>query len=360
MYVIYHSSDSFASVTGVSIASLFENNRDVKHIHVLYIERGMKDENKSMLKSLASRYDRTIEFIDMPNWSERLGIKLQSCKSGWLGFGYNRLFITDLLPQDVDKALYLDSDTIIEGSLKELWSFDMDDYYLAGVDDCLSSTYRELVEIDDCGTYCNAGVLLFNVKKWREDNVKQQLIDNVIRNNGYFVFNEQSILNSVFAGKIKILPQEYNINSLVYAFKYQELMRLRKPQNFSYTKKEYYFARENPIITHFTGCFFIAKRPWIEDSDHPHAKNFLKYRNLTPWKGEPLQMDTRDKTKKILTRVCHILPKGIMIILVNILYNYIRPVSFMNKKLKNQNNRLASKSQLVFIKNFIRVYVKSV
>lgn len=44
MYVIYHSSDSFAEVTGVSMVSLFENNKQMDRIQVLYIERGMSDE----------------------------------------------------------------------------------------------------------------------------------------------------------------------------------------------------------------------------------------------------------------------------------------------------------------------------
>lgn len=46
LYVIYHSSDSFAEVTGVSMVSLFENNKQMDRIQVLYIERGMSDENK--------------------------------------------------------------------------------------------------------------------------------------------------------------------------------------------------------------------------------------------------------------------------------------------------------------------------
>ena len=60
MYVIYHSSDAFADVTGVSIASLFENNRHFEEIHVLYIEKGMSQTNKEKLQQLAETYGRTI------------------------------------------------------------------------------------------------------------------------------------------------------------------------------------------------------------------------------------------------------------------------------------------------------------
>lgn len=60
----------------------------------------------------------------------------------------------------------------------------------------------------------------------------------------FFVFNEQSIINSLFAGKIKVLPQKYNVNSLIYLFEYDELMRLRKPYLFSYSKEELNSAKK--------------------------------------------------------------------------------------------------------------------
>ena len=331
MYVIYHSSDSFASVTGVSMASLFENNQSMDHIHVLYIERGMTENNKRKLLEIANKYGRELEFMEMPNWSERLGIQLKSCKKGWLGFGYNRLFLTEFLPEDIDKVLYLDSDTIVEHSLEELWNTDLSGYYVAGVDDCLSSKYRKLVGLGDEGVYINAGMLLINVKKWREENVCQMFIDDVVKNNGYYVFNEQSIINSLFAGHVKILPQNYNVNSLVYLYDYDELMALRKPHKYSDNKRELNDAKTNPYITHFTGNFFVKRRPWIENSDHPHAAVFLEYRKLSPWCKEPLLKDNRSIKSVFWTGICHILPRKIMINLVSFLYNDLRTIALKRK-----------------------------
>ena len=333
MYVIYHSSDSFASVTGVSMVSLFENNKGMDHIHVLYIERGMTEENKRILTGIADQYGRELEFMEMPNWSEKLNINLRSSKKGWLGFGYNRLFLTEYLPEDVDRVLYLDSDTVIEQPLDEFWNQDLDGYYLAGVDDCLSSTYRELVGLSEDGTYVNSGMLLINVKKWREENVCQQFVDMVVANNGFFIFNEQSTINSMFSGKIKILPQNYNVNSLVYLYEYDELMRLRRPYRYSYSKEDLLDARQHPVITHFTGNFYVRRRPWVKDSDHPHAEAFLKYRALSPWKDEPLAEDNRSWKSKFWTGLCHVLPRPVMIGLVSFLYNDLRRIS-LDKKLK--------------------------
>ncbi len=336
MYVIYHSSDSFVSVTAVSMLSLFENNKSFDNIHILYIGRGISDTNKEKLHKIANQYNRELEFMEMPNWSEKMGIDLKSCKKGWLGFGYNRLFLTEYIPEDIDRVLYLDSDTVIEGDLQEMWETDFEDCYMAGVDDCLSSTYRNIVEISDNGTYCNAGVLLINLKKWREDNIVKRFVDEITDKNGYFIFNEQSILNSVFSGKIKILPQNYNVNSLVYTFKYNELMRLRKPYNFSYTADELENAKNNPVITHFTGLYYVARRPWIENSDHPHREAFDFYRKMTPWADAPYIACSNSKLLKICVKLCHILPRPVMIAAVSVLYNYIRPVLFRIRLKKNR------------------------
>ena len=334
MYVIYHSSDLFAEVTGVSMISLFENNKEMENIHVLYIERGMSDKNKQLLNSIAERYNRELEFMEMPNWSEKLNIELKSSKAGWLGFGYNRLFLTEYIPEDVDRVLYLDSDTVIEGSLDELWNTDMDGYYLAAVDDCLSSKYRDIVGLTGEGNYCNAGMLLVNLNKWREDNITEAFIKMIYDNNGYFVFNEQSILNSIFSEKIKILPQKYNVNSLVYLFSYKELMRLRRPYNFPYSEDDLKQARENPVITHFTGNFYVHRRPWIENSDHPHKEAYLKYRAMTPWSSFPLMKAKEDSKSKIYESVCKVFPRALMISIVSLIYNYVRPISFNRKKKK--------------------------
>lgn len=334
MWVVYHSSDVFAEVTAVSMVSLFENNKRFDEINVLYIEKGMTDNSKAKLKAIADKYNRNISFVSMPDWSEKLNIKLSTTKKGWLGFGYNRLFITELLPENVDRVLYLDSDTIIEGDLSELWNMDFKGCYIAGVDDCLSRRYAKLVDLPDNGTYCNSGMLLMNLKKWREDNVKQRFIDYIYKNKGYFVFNEQSILNHVFAGKIYILPPEYNTVTILFALEYDEMHILRMPRNYSYSEAEYLNARKNPVIVHYTGLFMIPYRPWEKGSTHPYAERFYYYRNLTPWKNKPLMTKETGSMLKTGQKICAVLPERFMLRSVSFIYNYLRLFLFKYRKWK--------------------------
>ena len=287
MNIVYHSSDGFADITGVSIVSLLENNKQTEDISLFYISKDLTNENKLIIKNLVNEYGATIEFIDMPNWSEKFNVQLSTTLKRWLGYGYNRLFITELLPENIKRVIYLDSDTVIEGSLKEIWEMDLDGYYEAAVDDCLSKKYRKMVHLSNEGTYCNSGMLVLNLEKFRQDNVIQVFLDFINLHKGFFVYNEQTILNSVFENKIKILPLKYNVYTLVYALEYEQLMKLRMPYNYSYSKDEYEQAKANPVLTHYTGCFLVNQRPWVEGSRHPHVSAYLKYKDKTPWANKP-------------------------------------------------------------------------
>lgn len=335
MNIVYHSSDGFVDITSVSIVSLLENNKDEENIRIFYINRDITDKNKTILKNLVKSYNASIEFINMPNWSERFNIQLSTTLKRWLGFGYNRLFITELLPKDIDRVIYLDSDTVIEGSLKEIWNVDFEDCYEAGIDDCLSKKYRKIVHLNSEGIYCNSGVLVLNLDKFRRDNIIQVFLDFIVKNDGFFVYNEQTILNSVFENKIKILPLKYNVYTLVYALNYKQLMRLRRPYNYSYTPKEYEEAKNMPVITHYTGCFMVGSRPWVNGSKHPHVQAFLKYRSLTPWANEPLRADERCMFDKLCSVFVNILPKAMVIAIAEFLYNKIRPILFKIRKKKH-------------------------
>lgn len=82
---------------------------------------------------------------------------------------YGRLFIAKLLPENVEKVLYLDADVLCIGSLKELFNLDMSKCAVAAVLDSSLSESQHAAEIG-VTKYINSGVLLINLKLWREKN----------------------------------------------------------------------------------------------------------------------------------------------------------------------------------------------
>lgn len=119
-----------------------------------------------------------------------------------------RLYFPKLL--SCDKIIYLDVDTFVRKPLDELWELDMTNYYIAGVQDfgwynfgwCNEPTLRGI----KC--YINAGVLVMNLKKMREDNLMNKFFLFLTSLN--LSFPDQHVLNLTCNDKIYYLDTRYN------------------------------------------------------------------------------------------------------------------------------------------------------
>lgn len=322
MNIVYHASDSFAKVTGTSIVSIFENNKDADDITIYIIEKKFTDVNKKKMKELADKYARKIEFIPMPDINEIEDLRLKKIKEKWIFDSYCRLFLDKLLPESVDKVLYLDGDVLNTSSLKELWEMDLEGSCAAAVIDCLGEKYYQLLGLSKEARYCNSGVILFDLAQWRKQEMDEKVRKYVHDNHGYVFFMEQTVFNAVMQGKIKILHPKYNTYSMMQILSYEDLMRLRKVERY-YSEKEIEEAIEHPVLVHMTSSFLVVNRPWCELTNHPMQNEYKKYADLTPW-DEPLSEDCRDGMKKFTDTVVQCAPKSLVISFASFLYNTIR------------------------------------
>ena len=257
MNVAYHLTDNYAKISGTSIVSLFENNKDIDEINVYLIENGFSQNTKDKFTELADKYGRKIYFIPLPDFNgEDYNLGLVSIKKKWMFDSYSRLFLDKLLPADVDRVIYLDGDVLILGSLKKLWEMDLNDKCCAACLDCVSEPYFKLFGIDISNRYCNSGLILMDLKAWRKKKIGEKVKNYVKENNGYVFFMEQTVFNVVLQDEIAYLPFIYNVSSLVQVLSYDDLMKLRKPLHF-YNKSEVEEAQKNPIVIHMTGFFYV-------------------------------------------------------------------------------------------------------
>jgi lipopolysaccharide biosynthesis glycosyltransferase len=319
--VAYHCSESYAEVAGVSMASLFESSKGFPEITVYLIENRLSELSKARLSSIAAKYGRELAFVEMPDYSRLLG--LRQVKRKWLGDSYCRLFLDTLLPQDVERVLYLDSDTLVAGSLSELWSTDMKGKCLGGSLDCLGKPYFRLFGIDEGGMYLNSGVLLINLKLWRERRAGERVRDYVQRRGGYLFFMEQSAMNAALQDELFDLGARFNVSTLMLSMPYDELCVARGPARF-YSRSEYAEAVKNPVIIHMTSAYCVARRPWIDGSRHPARKCYLRYRACTPWGSVVLAPDARSVYQRIKDVIIWIIPQLFTLLTVRIAYNHVR------------------------------------
>lgn len=324
MVVVYNADERFAEIFATSVLSLFENNKDMDEITVYLIENGITDESKAKIQNIAEKYGREIFTLPMPDIEKLAGVDIVIPSYNRMAT-CGRLFIASLLPKTIDKVIYADCDIIFVDSIRELWEMDISDYPIGMADGAMNAAYRELLDLPREGTYFNSGILLINLKRWREDEVEKKFLTFMASQGGYVSFPDEGTLNAVFDGNIFCLPLKYNVISMVYAFSHDEICKVKALKQF-YTKEEVSSARKNPVVVHFTHNFYMPLRPWMIGCNHPYADAFLSYKAMTPWADKPLWTDNRSTISRIYTKFCHIIPKGIMIWISKIITVYMTPI----------------------------------
>ena len=325
MNIVYSSSDVYSPIAGVSMISLFENNKDADEINVYLIDNNISTENKERFSRLAQNYGRNIIFIPQPDLNKELGFEIHVGR--WNISTFFRLFLCTILPENIERCLYLDCDTVIRHSLKELWSMDLKDKVVAAVDDCRSDRYKTELGLSADSTYTNNGVLLIDLKSWREMNVEKDFYEFIRNHNGDITYVDQGVLNGVLAkqGLVQVIHTKYDAMTIFFDFNYKDLLRVRKPEHHL-SKQEYNETVTDPYIIHYTSCFMSGTRPWNEKNNHPFVGDYLKYKEMSPWKDTPQFPDDRKFLKKAMTKVCNILPKCIMIAIISTVHSKIYPM----------------------------------
>ena len=322
MNVAYASDNNFAQIMGISIISLFENNTDIENMTVYIIDDKIKKENKNKLLLISEKYRRKIVFLPIPDFEKLEEIKIQT-NARWSRSAFSRLFLEKIIPKDVKKILYLDCDTIVNGSLKSLYDTELGDYYCAGVSDCISNAHKKNVGLSSSDYYINSGVMLISLDNWRKKQLYKTFSEFIRKLGGKIPYVDQGVINGTISEKIMPIALKYNCFSALFDFTYPELIKYRKPHSF-YGEEEYIFAKENPVIIHFTSSYF-STRPWIEGCRHPFVKKWLKYKAASPWADEPLRKDNKTMFKKIALKIYNMLPRKIAVEVAGIIHSYIVP-----------------------------------
>lgn len=278
--VLFASDNNYAPFLLIAIISMLKNNQnEFDEINIFILDDGISEMNKEKLKNLINAFNCKVIFIKTKQLDE-LEINIMTLERN-LNISslttYSRLFISNLLPKEIDKILYLDCDSLIVGSLKEFWDEDISDYYCAGILDCINTTIKKEYGFSRDDTYINAGVLLINLKKWREDNVEVEFIDFMAQNQHRFYQHDQGVINNIFKNKIKIVHPKYNLQIHFQSFDYDLSRKFNCIETEYYSKEIIMEAQKEPVFLHFCGGEYF--RPWYNPK-HPYAELFREYAKL--------------------------------------------------------------------------------
>jgi lipopolysaccharide biosynthesis glycosyltransferase len=262
--VVFGSDKGYIAHLAVALCSLFDNNPDLA-LNVYILNSDIDPPSWKKIQSIADRYDQKL--IDL-KVSEK---DLEGLVTTWhfTLATYYRLFIPEKL--SVDRVLYLDVDIVVNGSIRELYRTDLGDSFLAAVREPDFDRHEQL-EMSKQANYFNAGVMVINLDKWREERLKESVIAMVKRKPEAMVFSDQCGINSVVNGRWTEVDPKFN---LVHFYAREDLSNFKGmfPDNVLDD------ARRHPVIIHFSG----ASKPWHFHRKHPFRHLYWKYRRKTPF-----------------------------------------------------------------------------
>lgn len=300
--VLLTSSDLYAPYAGVVVESIIENSSDDNNYDIIIFNDDiMQDHKNKLVKTVENKSNFSLRIYDVSEVLENYDFKKN--KSRYNKYTMFRLAAPQVLTE-YDKVIYLDTDIIVLADLAELYNIDLADNYLAAAR-CLgmsitsqSDTVREdigmLVEdylrdelkLEKLEDYFNAGVILLNLQKFRDDFEAFYLLDEANKRN--FLWCDQDVLNTACYGHVLFLPLKWN----TFIKKGDE--HLARPELYN----EWVEAKKSPNILHFVGgeeCMPV-NNPIIDGYDL-----FWKYAIKTKFKEELLarldkEIDTKVKT----------------------------------------------------------------
>lgn len=137
------------------------------------VNESFSKENDDKLRLIAKQYGNHISFHTITDAVTKVLTFGKDNMPGHVSIAtYYRLFVAQILPEDVHKIIYLDGDMIVRGSLEKLWNTDLDGYSIAAVHDMDEQKHIDSHRLPypmETG-YFNAGMQLINVDYWRKND----------------------------------------------------------------------------------------------------------------------------------------------------------------------------------------------
>ena len=166
---------------------------------------------------------------------------------------YYRIYFDDYIFDDIENIIYLDSDIICNSDpsvlLKNYINELNDKNYVIGAVTHLTRNMENKDRFEDIkmksSKYFNAGMILINVNRWKELNLREKLLDTLKRSEIKLTFWDQDLLNNVIDGQYLELSNVLNWSMKLYGSSEEDEVYANKNQP--------------PIFFHLFG----KQKPWV-------------------------------------------------------------------------------------------------
>ena len=278
--IVFSSSNNFAPYLSVCLQSIKENISSDYTYKLYILSRNINTEIRNILNKQISCdnidiYFKNVEKL-LKGYTPPKGLEHISIDT------YSRFFIPEIL-YNYDKCLYLDGDILVKGDLAKLYHTPLDDKTLGASRCAVMSAWTNLdskmkqyindnVGICEIEKYLQAGVLIIDLKKMRENKDPEKLIKLAITQS--WKFADQDVLNFYYKNNIKYIDMKWN-----YEYEHNDMKKAQfremMPLNIL---NEYIAAKKNPLIVHYQGL----RKPWFYPEEE-FAIDWWEYARKSPF-----------------------------------------------------------------------------
>jgi len=266
--VFFAVDNNYAPFLGVTLQSLI-SNASPEYRYSIYVltTKDIDEKNEKCILDF-QREDFSIHFVSLQKKIAQIKEEFQ-LRDYYSMETYNRFFIAGMFPQ-YDKVLYLDCDIIINDDISKLYNIELGNNLVGAVPEAIvvdMEIFGQYVE-KTLGVsrydYFNAGILLMNTKKFREENIENRFI-TIMKTFKFRVAQDQDYLNVLCKGKVVKVDTTWNataskkyaqLPSLVHynlSFKPWHISGINYEEQFwQYAKKTVFYSEIKNIFDNYT------------------------------------------------------------------------------------------------------------
>lgn len=288
--IVFACDSNYAQHAAVAMMSILKNTADPARIVFYLLDDQMDAAIKEKIRVSMEQAHAAIHFceVDASRFAEFF-------VSGQLRrAAYFRMEMGKLLPDSVEKVIYLDCDLLVFDDIAELWDYDMNSHPLAAVMDlgimASSKDWRgkqEQLGFSSDDIYFNSGVLMVDLKSWREHDYGRQAEQLAAQNK--YRHHDQDALNKLFHRNWQPVPQRWNVIPPVWYL----FLKILRRRDFRRLAME---ARKHISILHYAGGY----KPWEYETYDAFNARYYEYLRQTEFCDAKMpQPDPRRKGRSI-------------------------------------------------------------
>lgn len=290
IHIVFAADEHYVQHAVVAMVSILEHAQHPEKIVFHLLSEDISKEMEKKAKDTVERYRASFCYHKIEQ-EEAVDYYISGLLSRAI---YYRLQISVLLPNTIEKVLYLDCDLIVQEDVECLWTMDMEGKPIGAVLDLgiLASRAswaekKKSLGLNDEDGYFNSGVLLIDLSLWRARGYSEEL--RHLAASHTYKHHDQDVLNVIFRKNWKELPLRWNVIPPVWQL-FTKILRQRAYRSMAIE------ACDAIAILHYAGGY----KPWEYERLEDFNEMYYDCLEKSAFSSVPMpQYDARRKKRSI-------------------------------------------------------------